>query len=184
MNWFLDLDGVILDTERFISDFKKLLLELGASKEAIDAYYCSQKTKYRSRTYYLIRHIETMRDTLGFRCIEEARCRIDGLIDGLPGYLFTDSIPFLETIQSDNVFLVTYGGRKLQELKISKTGIAKYFKEIAITDGGKKSDALIEFRRRGLIGGFDGIFIDDREKEILSIKKIFPEIIAVWLQRS
>lgn len=186
-NLFVDLDGVLLDTARFVADFKDMLEGLGVSPKAIEAYYNSQVPeyrKYRSRTYYLICHAPEMKDILAFNDSQETRSRIDSLVNRLPAYLFSDALDFLETVKGENVFLVTYGGLKFQELKIANLGLAKYFRQIVITDGGSKTSALLDLQEQGSIDDLKGFFIDDRMKEISPVRSSFPQIVTIHLERT
>ncbi len=186
MNAFVDLDGVLLDTARFVRNFKALLISLGIPAASVDRYFASViegARQYRSRTYYLIANRQNIGQIMGHPEVSNTAEVMDCFLTLLKDYLFPDAIDFLESLPTKNVFMVTYGGRQLQELKIEKTCLRPYFRDIAITHGGLKTDAIISLRDGGLIDEISGVFIDDSGSEISRMKARFPQIYSILVHR-
>jgi FMN phosphatase YigB (HAD superfamily) len=188
MNVFMDLDGVALDTVRLIERFKEMLVENGISREAIDDFYRRAETppQYMSRTYCLI--CEPWRYQMFFGIKEDHRIEklmlaVDDFLRDLSPYVFPDAKIFFESFCSNDLVLVSYGGNGWQNLKIDRAGLRRHFREVIITHGAKKSDALREFQVRNRVEMSRGVFIDDRGKEINLIKEAFPEITAILVVR-
>lgn len=179
-----DLDGVFLHTRSWIKDFKQVLIDNGSTSDRVAEYYCNTETHkvYRSRTMYLINHPEHYERLLGVSDSTATYEAVKDYIENLPKYIFEDAWRFLNRFHTKNLVLLTYGGLKLQELKIDKSNIANYFKDIIITSGGKKSEAVLEFQKTKPLRT-DGFFIDDSPHQILNMKQAFPDLKTILVDR-
>lgn len=95
-------------------------------------------------------------------------------------FLYPDVFPALENFKKKyNLYLLSYGKDKFQEEKIEKSKIKKYFKEIYITQDINKTSVLERFLEKKE----KAVFIDDNPEALSKIKKEFPNIITVRINR-
>lgn len=188
MNIFIDLDGVVLNTVGLIASFKDLLVDNGVIRANIDSYYNGGKSSelYMSRTYQLIQEPHRIQEFLDVKSkdhIYQLMGSIEDFLNSADRFVFEDARMFLEKFQGENLFLVSYGGVGWQNTKIDKAGLRGYFKEVIITHGGKKADALQELQNRSSVDVAGSFFIDDRGKEVSLMKRAFPSITAFLVIR-
>ena len=178
--YFIDLDGVILNTVQLITDFKALLIQNGVPLEKVLEFYTKKKSpiQYRSRTYYLISEPYSVLGLLGINAkkvpgiIEE----IENFLGKMENYIFADAADFLKQHQNENLYLVSYGGIGWQNKKVDSANLRQHFKEVIITHGREKSNAISEIIQKTSADPFNCCFFDDQNKEIISVKDAFPEI--------
>lgn len=185
MDMFIDLDGTILDTVRLIADFKRLLCQ-HTTEAVVRDYYASDGAappEYMSRTYYLIRNPHLYASILGVKDQGALDLAIQQFLLNMPEYVFEDAAKFLRLHAEANLVLLSYGGTGWQQVKIDQGGLTPLFKNVVITHGGKKTDAIKLLREQGKVSPTGGIFIDDRGKEIRRVKLAFPDITCYHVVR-
>lgn len=188
LKFYLDLDTTLLNTVLLIENFKQLLIANGIPREAVDIFYKTSTVNviYRSRTFYVIRHLEEMSNHFGVSASKLATMRgaVDSFIDMMPDYIYPDAWRLLGAIPKDQLILITYGGAALQNLKIDKAGIRDCFEHIVITSGIQKSEALQNLVTGGQIAPIrGGVFVDDRAREIEQMRVAFPGLTGIVIHR-
>ncbi len=186
--YFVDLDGVILNTVDFIADFKRAVVASGVPQEKLDAFYRENTASagFGSSTFCLIKGLATIAGDLGITSREELACvqrGIDDFLNTTHEYLFPDALKFLKKHQQKNLTLLSHGVSEWQMIKVEKLGIKKYLTDIIITDGERKPISVSKFLKDRTVNLADSIFMDDRGKEITAMKERYPEIKAFWITR-
>jgi len=153
-NIYIDFDSTIFDTNAFYSDFLKL-----CSKYNVD-----EKSVNEIRNKIFLKDSDFNLDILGKNIYSKYILPEDFLnsLESLYSsrYLYKDAINYLEKqYLKHNIILLTYGNKEYQNKKIINSNIAKYFKDIIITED-SKSNLKINF--------LNSIFIDNNPKEITS----------------
>lgn len=101
---------------------------------------------------------------------DKLRRDIKILFEGLKQYVFGDVLPFLRKIDKEDLFLISYGEKKIQMKKIKEAGLDGYFNRIVITHD--KVDVINNILKK-IKNRDDRIyFLDDRNKYIEEVKKL------------
>lgn len=176
----LDLDYTLLDTAAVKRVLEESILPLGVSGAQFKETYAdtAQATpgKY---DYSLIGHARLMHERFGID-EAEALARLTRALDMLPSALYPDSLPFLERIAREGIpmALLTLGNPHLQEEKVAKLGIAKYFAHLFFTDGSK---AEMHLDLPELPG--EWIFINDNPAELRDLSVRYPDAAMIRIMR-
>ena len=183
--YFFDFDGVIFDLKRFNADFRIILIDFGFSAEFIHYYYSRENpriTPKLSKTFHLFRNIEKYGQELDFDACT-MRHNLNDLISGAKDYLFFDAKQYLNCLAKEQLVLLSSGCSIWQSIKMTNSGILDIFGNTALSDGIKKSEALTAYLKYNSVDTSKSFFIDDTPSKIVDIKKIFPEITCILLDR-
>ena len=126
MKIFIDFDDVLFNTRDVKKDLISIFIDNGVSEQQFI------EESYWDGRYNLKEQIISL----------EQKYKIDGqklrkelkyFFEDLSKYVFDDVLPFLQKIKKENLFVISYGDKKIQTEKIQQAGIAGYFQEIVIT---------------------------------------------------
>lgn len=165
MKVYIDFDRTIFDCDRFEDDFYNLLENYGISRDNFIKY----QSQYKDFNPDVI--LDTMSKEIDIN--KDVYGAINNFIKKTSDYLFPDTIPFLKYLKNKNyqVIILTKGNYDFQKNKIINSHIDSYYDDIIITSN-HKGELDLDYN--------NSIFIDDREKEIESIKLKNPKrIIAI-----
>lgn len=165
MKIYIDFDRTLFDCDRFEEDFYSLVENYDISKDDFLKY----QSQYKYFNPYNI--LDAMSKELDIN--KEIYKGIDNFIKKSSTYLFPDTIPFLKYLKNKNyqVIILTRGNYDFQKNKIINSHIDSYYDDIIITLN-HKGELDLDYN--------NSIFIDDKEKEIESIKLKNPKrIIAI-----
>ena len=110
----------------------------------------------------------------------KARERIACILEKTDSYVYSDFVDFTKNFKKINLTLLSYGTTKFQKEKIEKSKIVPLLNEIIITENDKADDFENITRKYGNEKIF---FIDDRADQIDSVKKNFPQITTLKMER-
>lgn len=178
MKIFLDFDDVIFNTKEFVEDIKKIFRKNGVSDEIFSKYYYDYPQKGNVRKYNLTKHLARIKEKTGIES-KSIREEIDNLIADTKKYLFKD-LSLLFNLGNADLYLVSFSDTQFQKKKIKNSGIWKNFKRVFITNG-PKSDFLERNMENKVSNKI--FFLDDRTEHIDDVKKNFPEINTILMQR-
>jgi len=181
MKIFVDFDDVIFNTKEFVSDFKKIFQDNGVSQEVFNKYYYGYPIKQkggRLKKYDPWEHIRLIKKELNIDVDKLKRDLIE-FLNNAGAYVFHDVRGFLESFDKGGLYLISYGRTDFQGLKISKSGVAQYFRKIIITDR-LKSEPI-----KRIVENSDETmyFLEDRVEQIDDVKKNMPRIITILVKR-
>lgn len=165
MKIYIDFDRTLFDCERFIEDFFELLQNYNISKDDFVRY----QNQFKDINPYIILDAMSKEKDIN----KGVYVAIDKLIKESSKYLFDDTIPFLKYLKNKNyqVIILTKGNLDFQKDKIINSHIDSYYDNIIVTSD-HKGKLDLDYT--------NGIFIDDREEELESIKLKNPKrIIAI-----
>ena len=95
-------------------------------------------------------------------------------------FLYADVLPFLERFKEEHDFyILSYGRDEIQKYKIKRVNIEHFFEEIYITRDIDKVSVLDKF----LDEKEKVVFVDDNPEVLSKVKKKFPNVIAVRINR-
>lgn len=105
---------------------------------------------------------------------------LDGI--DLAGFLFPDTVPFLERHHKDHeLVLMTAGIPEWQSAKVESSGIAPYFNEIVLSGADGKKAREIQKRSSG---GYDRVvYLDDCPLELNAALNLNPAVVVVEMRR-
>ena len=166
MNLYVDFDGTLFDSNRFLNDIYLLLDKYSIKKELFIKY--KENCHNGFNPYTILNDIEK-EITFSKKIYED----LDNSLANSKNYLYEDAIVFLKFAKERGykIIIFTRGNKQYQELKIINSKINKYYDDLIITLK-HKGELDIDYK--------NSIFIDDNITEIKSILKNNPkEIICI-----
>lgn len=182
MKIIFDFDHTLFSTSRLHEFNKDRFKKLGVSEELfLAAFKKSKNSKNVDSGYYRPwRHFKLIAKSdpwISKRKLEEEFRKVLRLG---PKFLYADTLPFLRKFKKKfRLIIVSYGDKKFQSEKIIGAGIKKYFWKIFITQDTGKIKPLKGFLKKNE----KAIFVDDNPAAFSPIKKTFPQIITVRINR-
>lgn len=162
--FIIDLDDTLLNTQGFKEARIQALKEIGVSEGLYNkSYQEAYNNTVGINTYNDDAHAKTL-VAHGFD--EELVMQTLGRTSSrLKDFLFPDALNFLQFLKDINqqVILLSLGQSDFQEMKISKTGIAKYFDQIFTTNNTKQE--ILEKIVKQYVGEHEIWVINDKPDE-------------------
>lgn len=164
MKVYVDFDRTLFDCDRFLEDFYAIITKYNIPKELFKE--CQNQSKRHGFNPYTI--LNDVEKKINFD--KSVYLDIDELIHNTSNYLYSDTISFLEYLNSHNymVIILTKGNRDFQREKIINAHIDKYYSKLIVT-----------MRHKGLLflNYLQSVFIDDNPREIESLLIRNPKVI-------
>ena len=165
MTIYLDFDRTLFDTEKFIQDLEKLIIENNVDIKLFNEY----KANYKKEGFNPEFILKEMEKDYSFN--HDVYQKIDELLQLSYQYIYSDVVIFLNKCHDNNyqVCLLTKGNHDFQLKKIKYSHLEQLFNKVIITQK-RKGELALDYSK--------GIFIDDNPYEIDSIldKKPFKVI--------
>jgi FMN phosphatase YigB (HAD superfamily) len=180
----IDFDDVVFNTKKFREDLRTLFLSNGISKDLYEKTYYDVDDERVIKTYDPEKQIVRICKMKGRDMdMNGLRNSLDSFLGSIEKYVFDDVISFMNEFAGDDVNIVSYGDAVFQKKKIDGSGIAKYCRDVIITER-LKSRAVYEIMKKNNIDGAEKtVFIDDRNEQIEDVKKRFPFVTTILLKR-
>ncbi|MFZ2187015.1 MAG: HAD family hydrolase [Candidatus Moraniibacteriota bacterium] len=182
MKIFLDFDDLLFNTRAFSDGLQDIFEEFGISKELFRASYQEIRAEFPvgGWCYSCEMHIERLRKQLSFD-EEGLRKELGIYVADTEKFLFSDVKGFLSSLKKSGykIFILSFGDADFQSTKISGTGISQFIERNIITDKDKAKALQSEINDDGK----NAWFFDDRIHFIESVKRVFPKIRTVCIQR-
>ncbi len=161
MKIYLDFDRTLFNTNAFLDEIYKIVNKYDISKNIFD----KSKLKLKDKGFNIKLILQEVEKEFSFN--HQIYEEMDNLIENSCIFLYNDVLTFLKKLKVKNyeVILLTKGNEEFQKKKIKASKISNYFDDIIITLK-NKGDLDIDYQ---------AIFVDDREKELLSILKRHPK---------
>ena len=111
----------------------------------------------------------------------EIEKKINSILDNSKNFVYPDFFDFARSFNKKDLILLSFGEINFQGTKIENSGIGSFFSEVIITQKNKTEDLkpICEKYLEEKI-----FFIDDKAEQIDEIKKIFPQIILMKMERT
>lgn len=176
---FLDFDDVLFNTRDFVVDYKKIFRKFGISDELFQKYYYGYPVKKGGKImkYNPYEHLKRIKESSNIDT-KELKKAIDDFVEDTAQYIFPDARDFLESFSKKELLLLSYGETKFQNLKVSNSGITKYFSKIIIGDK-LKSEMISKLVKES----DTNYLLEDRVEQITDVEKKFPFVKTVLLKR-
>lgn len=153
MKVYIDFDGTLFDTDRYTKDFMNIFHEYDINEEIFDE---TKKILFNENKLF---NINVIIDYFieKYDIDIQLRRKIDDLLNH--SYIYSDVLDCLNMLVNNGyeLYLLTYGDKDFQKMKIDASNISKYFKEIIITEK-DKSKLNLNYK--------NSIFIDNNPIEI------------------
>ena len=173
MNIFIDFDHTLYNTPLLTKDMLKALASYisKSSNQDYSNIFETLKEKFKrgsNNIYDIYKLNEYFANQYNYN-ITEATEIINKVIENGKKYLFSDSIPFLQSLKekNHNIYILSYNENEVyfQTVKIAGSGLLKFVDGIFSTIS-LKGDLPFDFSKC--------IFIDDKPKDLISIYKNKP----------
>ncbi|EKD43500.1 MAG: hypothetical protein ACD_72C00248G0004 [uncultured bacterium] len=175
---FVDFDDILFKTYVFKEDIFGCFARCGVSRADYALTY-NQAVFGPVQGYFdytFEKHANLLRD-LGYQIPDSTIDELNNLLEN--NYNNSQAEDFLLNCKkfTKKLILLSAGEPKLQNKKINASGLAKYFDEVVIIDGGKgpKIESIID-------GAPKIYYVNDNLKENIEIKKYLPRIILAALK--
>lgn len=172
---FIDLDDTLFSTYIFKKDIFGCFAMCGVTPE-------DYQTTYKQAVfgpvvgyfdYTFKKHADILRE-MGYEIPDQTVDDLNNLFK--KDYKDSQAEEFLVTLKkvSNKLILLTAGDKNMQQKKIDSTGLAKYFDEVVIIDGGKGPKII------DIAGEAEKVlFVNDNLIENLQIKNELPKVLVV-----
>lgn len=172
---FVDLDDTLFNTYLFKEDMFGCFAHCGVTAED---YYSSYRQAVFGPVegyfdYTFKKHADILRD-VGYQISDSTIDELNNLFN--KNYNDSQAVEFLLSLKkiSHRLILLTAGEQSMQTRKMNSTGLAKYFDQVVIIDGGK-SQKIVD-----IAGQADKIlFVNDNLKENKQIKQNLPYVLVL-----
>ena len=170
MNFFIDFDHTLYDTDNLLKDMLDVLAKYICEKTSKNHEKILEELKSKFKRgkgnffdiYDLIEHF-SLPEQYNYNK-EEATEKVNEVISNGEKYIFEDSIPFLQYLKSKGhkTYILSYNENKVyfQTVKIAGSGLLKYVDGLIPTTV-IKGEMPFDFSQ--------SIFIDDKPKDLISI---------------
>jgi FMN phosphatase YigB (HAD superfamily) len=168
----LDFDHTFFNSSEFKLELKRAFNELGINEDEFDKYYEASKKCCQL-------DMEMFAEKLPLADKSQVDETFNQVIEThASGLVFSDVKPFIIRYQPQyDILILTQGTQKLQQEKIDRSNLPKQI-QVLITSG-EKPEVI-----RSFVADYKKIiFIDDQVKHLDEIKKAFPQIITLLIQR-
>lgn len=169
MKIYIDFDGTLFDTDKYMSDSVRLLNEYGIDNVIFSNV---KKDLFGDKNLF---NLNVMIDFFikKYNIDIELKNKIDNLLKN--SYLYSEVIDCLEQLINNGyeLYLLTYGDDEFQKTKIKASNIEKYFKEVIITNK-NKSELNLDYKNSIFIDNNPFVienFYNSMAKNIIRIKR-------------
>ena len=178
MKIILDFDDTIFNTHGLMRDVCTVFNSSGFQEEQFwDAY---QECKEKAGDFNPEIIIDLLDKIKPFDKIE-IKQKIDLILDNSKDYVYPNFFSFARSFNKKDLILLSFGEINFQGTKIENSGVNPFFSKVLITQK-NKIENLKPICEKYLEEKI--FFIDDKAKQIDKIKKTFPQIILMKMERT
>ncbi len=182
MKVFVDFDDVLFNTGAFVAHLKSIFADFGINEELFTETYNAMRTDAHGGNfcYRFDQHVAKIRE---YKAIDEQALvgALEAALKDTEAFVFADSRDFLQflTERGHDVRVLSFGDQGFQTNKIQASGITPFVREVIVTNEDK------DVAMGNILGSSadPAYFFDDRVFFLESVKKAFPQVITVLVQR-
>ena len=173
-----DFDHTLFNTKSLGKELKNSFRKLGVNGKLFDDTF--KKTERKKGYYHPQQHFKLIHQRKDEIFISKLKEKFEESLNKSFSFLYEDTLFFLRRWQEEaDLFLLSFGGTKFQTEKIKQSKIEKFFKEVIITQDINKTKPFKKlFQNNKKI-----IFIEDNPEALFEVKKKFPKVITVIINR-
>lgn len=178
MKIIFDFDHTLFSVKNFYEVFENEFQKIGVSKKLFKETF--EKAKEGEKPYNPEKQFQLIVQKKPEISFKEFKENFEKVLSNANDFLYPDVEPFLQKIENKfDLFLLSYGEDKFQREKIEKSGIAQFFKKVFITPDINKVSTFKRILRKNE----KVIFVDDNPAALSAIKKKFPKVITIRMNR-
>lgn len=181
MSIFVDFDYTLFNTTKMREALQRALAPWGVSPLVFNE---SEQRLCATKLYEPKQHLQLIAQSLEAKAgaktnvdLAKMVAAYDETIADTSKFLYADSLDFLRRHQQEEVKILSFGNPEWQRRKILAANLQPLVSEIITIDQSKES--LCQKWPRSP----RSVFINDRGSEIDAIKKVRPDVFAVWIFR-
>ena len=180
MKLIFDFDHTLFSTRKLYFALKEAFRKIGVGESLFQETLEKSRRKGKGRVYKPNKQFKLIikaKPEISLKKLERAFKKV---LSKAPKFLYKDTAQFLRKWQrKSNLILLSYGEEKFQKDKIKASKIRRFFKRIIITqDINKLKSSKKIFQNKG-----KAIFVEDNPQVLSKIKKIFPNVIMIRINR-
>jgi FMN phosphatase YigB (HAD superfamily) len=182
MKIFIDFDDVLFNTKDFSAYLKKFYTLHEINQELIKKHYYDPADESLVRLfnpYGLFERLEEL-EKIDLKNLRED---FEKQLQDLKRFVFPDVKTFLEKIGKENVHIVSFGLLSFQQRKFLGGGLQGLVADFNVTKNLKAEVIAKILTEKKIHPKEKFVFIDDRIEHIESIKKVFPQVLTIFLSR-
>ncbi len=181
MKIIFDFDHTLFSAKKLYLAFQKEFEKLGVEEKLFQETF--QESKGRGRDYKPERQFELINKKRPEIKLDNLRKSFEKTLQKAKQFLYLDVLPALREFRKRKIemFVLSYsdGEDWFQPKKIEKSRIRRFFKKIFITrDIYKASNFKKIFTTNKKV-----VFIEDNPSALFKVKKLFPRVITVRINR-
>ena len=178
MKIIFDFDHTLFDTRSLGKELKNSFRKLEVNKKLFDDTF--KETERKKGYYYPQRHFKLIHQQRNEIAIPKLKEKFGEALNKSSSFLYKDTPSFLKKWQGKaDLFLLSFGKAEFQAEKIKQSKIEKFFKEVIVTQDINKTKPF-----KNLFQDDEKIiFIEDNPEALFEVKKSFPKVIAVRINR-
>lgn len=178
MKIVFDFDHTLFSSKKRFNAFKSSFKKIGIKEKLFTETF--EKSKGKGKFYDPGKHFDLIfkkQPNIERKTLEK---KFESIIQRSLEFFYPDTIPFLKKwSRKTDLILLSFGEREFQKKAIKKSKIEKFFKKIVITKEVNKVKPFKEiFKKNEKI-----IFVEDNPDALLRVKKVYPDIITVRINR-
>jgi len=177
MKIILDFDDTIFNTHRLMRDVCAVFESLGFQEEQFWDAYAECKEKVGDFNPEII--IGLLNEIKPFDKAE-AEKKINLILDNSKDFVYPDFFDFAKSFNKKDLILLSFGEAGFQGTKIKNSEVGPFFDKILITQKNKIKELKPIYEKYPEEKIF---FIDDKAEQIDEVKKIFPQLILIKMER-
>jgi len=183
-----DFDDVLFNTAKFKKDFLNLFKEkFNITEEEFEKSYIEARKRNGISNYVFEHHLEILNSQFGLN-EKDIKKELKLFGKNLSKYVFIDVEEKLKILKESGhvLFIVTFGSKFIQQMKIDGSGLNYLFRDIMITDTNKGEMVTRLFKKYKIQSERDfkkTIFIDDRISHLQNVNDLYPEITSIVMIR-
>lgn len=168
MNYFIDFDHTLYNTDTLVMDILKELAKYiaNSNNQNFEDTFNDIKTSFKNEKFCDFYNFIDYLNKYSKYTFEKTKATsvVNSIMMDCSKYLFEDSIPFIKYLKEtgNKVYLLSYNDTRLyyQALKVAGSGILEFVDGL-ITTSTIKGDMPLNFK--------NGVFIDDKPRDLISI---------------
>ena len=185
MKIFLDFDDVLFNTKKFVVGYKKIFRLHGISEDVYKKYYYDylpNRKNSKLKKYISEPHIDKIGKEEKID-ISALKRDVEVFLGKADKYVFHDVDDFFGSFKKRDSYLISYSKNKFLQSKINNSGVAKYFREVVMTDSLKSAPIRDIMHKDSIKKDETVFFLDDRIEQIGDVKKHFKWIKTIFINR-
>lgn len=137
MKYIFDIDGVLFYTDKFVKHEHFCLGKVGISTELAESLY--KKNRGAGQLFSLKKFIKDLSEQSKLSGKIDEKILFEKIMGKCESFVNKKLLKFIKKAGKKNCYVVSYGGKEFQTEKMKRAKLLKFFKEVIIVPGSKRS---------------------------------------------